>query len=102
MGAHVFPIQNPPPTTGHPRAPALSTPSHVSNLDQQSASHMIIYTFQHYPLKSSHPCLLPLSPKDYSLHLCFFCCLTYRVIVNHLSKFHIYALVYCIGVFLSD
>ena len=65
----------------HPSAPALSTLSHASNLDRRSASHMIIYTFQHYPLKSSHPCLLPQNPKACSLHLCLFCCLTYRVIV---------------------
>ena len=30
--------------------------------------------FQCYSLKSSHPCLLPLSPKVCSLHLCIFCC----------------------------
>ena len=44
-------------------------------------SHMIMYTFQCYSLKSSHPHLLPLSSKVCSLHLCIFCCLTYRVIV---------------------
>ena len=67
---------------GHPSAPALSTLSHALNLDQRSTSHMIIYTFQCYPLKSSHPCLLPQSPKDSSLHLCLFCCLAYRVIIT--------------------
>ena len=60
--------------------------------------HMIIYMFQCYSLKSSHPHLLPQSPKDCFLSLCLFCCLAYRVIVNyHLSKFHIYVLIYCIG-----
>ena len=43
---------------GHPSAPALSTLSHASNLDWQSISHMLIYMFQCYSLKSSHPCLL--------------------------------------------
>ena len=66
----------------HPSAPALSTLSHAANLDQWFTSHMIIYTFQHYSLKSSHPRLLPQSPKDCSLHLCLFCCLAYRVIVT--------------------
>ena len=33
---------------GHPSAPALSTLSHASNMDQWSASHMIIYTFLLY------------------------------------------------------
>ena len=89
----------PPPSPshplGHPSAPALSTLSHASNLDWQSVSHMIIYTFQCYSLRSSHPCLLPQSQKkNCSINLCLFCCLAYRVIDNHLSKFHIYALVW--------
>ena len=33
---------------------------------------------------------------------CLFCCLTYRVIVNHLSKFHIYALVYCASIHFKE
>ena len=66
---------------GHPSAPALNTLSCASNLDWQSISHMIIYMFQCYSLKSSHPRLLPQNPKICSLHLCLFCCLTYRVIV---------------------
>ena len=65
---------------GHPSAPALSTLS--SNLDWQSASHMMTYMFQHYPLKSPHPCLLPQSPKVCSLYLCLFCCLAYGVIIT--------------------
>ena len=67
---------------GHPSAPALSTLSHAFNLDWWSASHMIIYMFQCYSLKSSHPRLLPQSPKDCSIHLCLFCYLAYRVIVT--------------------
>ena len=39
------------------------------------------YMFQHYSLKSSHPRLLPQSPKVCSLHLCLFCCLAHRVII---------------------
>ena len=61
----------------------------------------MIYIFQCHSPKSSHPLPLPQSPKDYYIHLCLFCSLTYRVIFYHLSKFHIYALVYCIDVFLS-
>ena len=38
----------------HPSAPALRTLSHASNLDWRSVSHMIIYMFQCYSLKSSH------------------------------------------------
>ena len=54
---------------GHPSVPALSTLSHASNLDWRSISHMIIYMFQCYPLKSSHPPLLPPSPKSV-LYIC--------------------------------
>ena len=89
MGVHVFPILNPPPTSlpipsllGHPSAPAPSTLYHASNLDWWFVSHMIIYMFQCYSPISSHPCPLPRSPKYCSIHLCLFCCLTYRVIVT--------------------
>ena len=89
MGVYVFPILTLLPTSlphpipqGHPSAPALSTLSHASNLDWGSVSHMIIDMFQCYSLRLSHPCLLPQSPKDCSIYLCLFCCLTYRVIIT--------------------
>ena len=69
-----------PTPQGHPSAPELSAFSHTLNLDWWSISHMVINMFQCYSLKSSHPRLLPQSPKDCSLHLCLFCCLAYRVI----------------------
>ena len=66
----------------HPSAPAPSTLSHASNLDWRFISHMIIYMFQCHSPKPSHPCPLPQSTKDCSIHLCLFCCSTYRVIVT--------------------
>ena len=106
MGVHVFPILNPPPIShhpiplGHPSAPALSTLYHALNLDWQFISHMIIYIFQCHSPISSCPRPLPQSPKDCSIHLCLL--LSHiQGYCYHLSKFHIYALVYCIGVFLS-
>ena len=36
--------------------------------------------FQWYSLKSSHPCLLPQSPKVCSLHMCLSCCIIYWII----------------------
>ena len=48
--------------------------------------------------KSSHPCPLPQSPKDSSIHLCLFCCLTYRVIVTIFLN-SIYAHEYTVLVF---
>ena len=50
---------------------------------------MVIYMFQCYSLKSSHPCLLPQSSKVFSLHLCLFCCLADRVIVTIFLNKHI-------------
>ena len=91
ISVHVSPILHPEPPfhlpphpipQGCPCARALSSLSHASNLDGQSVSHMVIYMFQCYSLKSSHPRLLPQSPKVCSLHLCLFCCLAYRVIVT--------------------
>ena len=55
---------------------------HALNLNWRSSSHMVIYMFQCCSLKSSHPHLLPQSPKVCSFHLCFFCCLAYRVVIT--------------------
>ena len=41
-------------------------------------SHMILHMFHCHSPKSSHPHPLPQSPKDCSIYLCLFCCLTYR------------------------
>ena len=87
-GVHVFPILKPPshlsPGTiplGHPSAPAPSILYPASNLDWRFVSYMILHMFQWHSPKSSHPIPLPQSPKDYSIHLCLFCCLAYRVII---------------------
>ena len=76
----------PPPSPsiplGHPSAPAPSILYHASNLDWWFISYMILYMFQCHSPKSSHPCPLPQSPKDCSIHLCLFCCLAYRVIIT--------------------
>ena len=75
---------------GHPRAPAPSIQYHALN---------------HSP-KSSHPLTLPQSPKDCSIHLCLFCCLTYRIIftIFYFFKYkfiyfnwRLITLQYCIG-----
>ena len=67
---------------GCPCAPAFCALFHESNLDWSSISHMVIYMFQCYSLKSSHPLFLPQSPKVCSLYLCLFCYLAYRVIIT--------------------
>ena len=85
---HVSPHLEPPSllpphpiSLGCPSPLALSALFHASNLDWWSISHMVIYMFQCYSLKSSYPYLLPES-KSCSLYLCLFCCLAYRVIVT--------------------
>jgi len=75
--SHFFPHPIP---LGCPRALALGALFHTSNLHWPSVLHMIVYMFQCYSLKSSHPCLFPLSPKVCSLHLCFPCCPACRII----------------------
>ena len=86
---------------GHPSAPAPSTLSHASNLDWRFISHVVIYMFQCHSPISSCPCPLPQCPKDCSVHLCLFLLSHIQGYHYHLSKFHIYVLVYCIGIFLS-
>ena len=88
-GVHVFPILTPSPhlphhtiPLGHPSAPAPTIPYHALNLDGWFISHMILYMFQCHSPISSHPRPLSQSPKDCSIHLCLFCCLTYRVIIT--------------------
>ena len=101
---HPEPPSHLPPHTrplGHPSAPALSMLYHASNLDWRFISHMIIYMFQCRSPKSSHPRPLPTESKRLfytSVSLLLSCIQGHRY---HLSKFHIYVLVYCIGVFLS-
>ena len=98
-----------PPRTiplGRPSAPAPSIQYRALSLDWRLVSYMILYMFQCHSPKSSHPLPLPQNPKDCSIHHCLFCCLipTYWLVQGycyHLSKFHVYALVYYIGVFLS-
>ena len=85
---------------GHPRAPAPSILYPISNLDWQFISYMILYMFQCHSPKSSHP--LPI-PESKSLFFTSVSLLLSRIqgYCYHLSKFHIYVLAYCIGVFLS-
>ena len=84
-----LPSQHPPHCIplSFPRAPALSALFHAPNLHWSSILHMVIYMFQSYSLKSSHPHLLPQRPKVCSLHLCLFCCLAYRVLITIVLNF---------------
>ena len=66
---------------GHPSALAPSIQYRALNLDWLLVSYMILYMFQCYSPRSSHPLPLQQSPIDCSIHQCLFCCLVYRVIV---------------------
>ena len=71
---------------GYSRTLALSALLHALNLHWSSILHTVIYMFQCYSFISSHPRLLPHSPKVCSLYLCLFCCL---VIGSLLPSFHL-------------
>ena len=99
---HPEPLILPPHTIplGHPSAPASSILYHALNLDWRFVSYMILYVS--VPFSQ----IIPPSPSPTESKRLFYtpvslllsCIQGYRY---HLSKFHIYALVYCIGVFLS-
>ena len=92
-----------PISLGHPSATAPSALTHASNLQWQSISHMIIYMFHCHSPKSSHPGPLPHSPKDCSMHMYLFCCLTYRVIVTTFLNFiYVSKLYWCFSYWLTS
>ena len=85
---------------GRLSAPTPSIQYHASNLDWWFVSYMILYMFQCHSPKSSHPLPLPQFKRLFHISVSL---LLSRIQGHHchLSKFHIYVLVYCTGVFLS-
>ena len=107
MGIHVLPILNPPPTF-------LPVPSlWVILVYQPQASSIMHRTglaihFIHDIIHVSVPFsqIIPPSPSPTESKRLFYTSVSLLLshiqgYCYHLSKFHIYALVYCIGVFLS-
>ena len=90
---HPLPPPSPSHPPGCPSAPALSALFHASNFDWSSISHTVIHMFQCYSLKSSHPHLLPQSPKVCSLYLCLFLLSPVQGCLYHLANFHTYSLI---------
>ena len=64
-----IPLPPDPIPLGCHRGLTLGALPHALNLHWSYLSHMVMYMFQCYSFKSSHPCHLPLSPKVCSSHL---------------------------------
>ena len=110
MGVHVFPILNPPPTSlPIPFVWVIPvhqpwTPSGVSCIEPALVIH---FTYDNIHVLRPFSQIIPPSCSPTESKKLFYTSLSlllsriqgYRY---HLSKFHIYVLVYCMGVFLSD
>ena len=98
MSVHVFPwIPLPPPSPSHPSGSSQCTsPKHpVSCIEPGLVIHFL-YDIIHVSMPFSQIIPLPpQSPKDCSIHLCLFCCLTYRVIVTLLILLNVPLAVSC-------
>ena len=88
---------------GHPLAPAPSMLHPMSDMDWRFNSYMTVYMLE-FPFSQIIPPSPSPSPSEsksplYTSVSFLLSCIQGRHC--HLSKFHIYVLVYCIGVFLS-
>ena len=86
IGIHVSPHPEPPShlppnpiPPSCPRAPAVGVLLHALISHWSSVLHMVVYMFQCYSLKSSHPLLFQ-SPKVCSLPLGLLCCPACRIV----------------------
>ena len=105
-GVHVFPILNPPPTSLP--IPSLwsqcTNPKHPVSCIEPGLAIRFLYDIIHVSMPFSQ--IIPPSPSPTESKRLLYTSVSlllshiqgYRY---HLSKFHIYALVYCIGVFPS-
>ena len=107
MGVHLFPILNhpPPPSPSHPSGSSQCTsPEHpVSCIEPGLA---ICFTYDNIHVSMPYSQTIPPSPSPTESQRLFYTSVSLLLshiqgYHYHLSKFHMYALVYCIGVFLS-
>ena len=106
-GIHVFPILNPlpPPSPYHPSGSSQCTsPKHPVSCIERGLATRFIYDITHVSMPFSQ--IIPPSPSPTESKRLFYTSV-FLLLSHiqgyhyHLSKFHIYALVYCISVFLS-
>ena len=106
IGIHVLPILNPPPSSlpYHPSGSSQCTsPKHPVSCIEPGLTTRFIHDITRFnPILPNLP-TLSLSNRVHKTVLYISVSLLSRTqgYCYHLSKFHIYALVYCIGVFLS-
>ena len=107
MSIHVFPILYPPPTSPPSYSLGLSqciSPEHpVSCIEPGLA---IYFTYDNIHVSMLFSQIIPLLPSPTESKSLFFTSVSLLLTCIHgyhypLSKFHIYVLVYCIGIFLS-
>ena len=106
-GVHVFPILNPPPTSlpiSSLWSSQCTSPKHPVSCIEPRLAIRFLYDIIHVSMPFSQ--IIPPSPSPTESKILF--CTSASLLLSHiqgycyhLSKFHIYVLVYCIGVFLS-
>ena len=102
---HVFPILNPPPSPYHPSGSSQCTsPKHPVSCIEPGWATCFIYDIRHVSMPFSQ--IVPPSPSPTESKRLLYTSVSLLLshiqgYCYHLSRFHIYALVYCIGVFLS-
>ena len=107
MDLHVFPILDPlpPPAPSHSSGSSQCTSrehlSHASNLDWRSVSYMVIYYTCSNAILSDLPTLaFSHRVQKTILYICVSFAVSHIWLSLPSSKFHMYVLVYYIGVFL--